>query len=80
MVNINYPIHAFQVTNQLGTHMDWFSTALDVAGIQPPNDRIIDGISLLPLFKRGSEIDRYNYIHTSVFVSGIIYGADTYSI
>ncbi len=30
--------------------MDLFSTALKVAGIDPPSDRVIDGASILPLF------------------------------
>lgn len=38
--------------------MDWYSTALDLAGIEEPTDRIIDGISLVPLFKKGVETNR----------------------
>lgn len=38
--------------------MDWFSTALDLAGISPPTDRIIDGISLVPLFRQGTVTNR----------------------
>ena len=38
--------------------MDWYSTALDLAGISEPSDRIIDGISLAPLFKKGLETNR----------------------
>ena len=38
--------------------MDWYSTALDLAGIDPPKDRVIDGISLLPLFREGKVTDR----------------------
>ena len=38
--------------------MDWYSTALDLAGISEPSDRIIDGISLTPLFKKGLETNR----------------------
>ncbi len=38
--------------------MDWYSTALDLAGIVPPSDRIIDGISLVPLFRTGKVTDR----------------------
>ena len=46
------------VSHQLGSMMDWFTTALDLAGIKPPDDRVIDGISLLPLFMNGTEADR----------------------
>ena len=38
--------------------MDWYSTALDLASITPPSDRIIDGISLIPLFRMGKVTDR----------------------
>ena len=47
------------VSHQLGSMMDWFSTALDLAGIKKPDDRIIDGISLVPLFVNGTVTDRY---------------------
>lgn len=39
--------------------MDWFTTALDLAGIKMVDDRVIDGVSLLPLFVNGTETDRY---------------------
>ena len=47
-----------QVSHQLGTLMDWFSTALDLAHVKEPSDRIIDGISLLPLFYNGTITNR----------------------
>lgn len=47
------------VSHQLGSMMDWFSTALDLAGVKQPDDRIIDGISLVPLFVNGTETNRY---------------------
>ncbi|XP_077982103.1 N-acetylgalactosamine-6-sulfatase-like [Glandiceps talaboti] len=37
-----------QVSHQLGTIMDLFATSLDIAGVDPPGDRVIDGTSLLP--------------------------------
>lgn len=37
-----------QVTHQIGSVMDIFTTALSVADIDPPSDRIIDGQNLLP--------------------------------
>ncbi len=39
--------------------MDWFSTVLDVAGVPLPTDRIIDGISLLPVLNGGKAIPRF---------------------
>lgn len=50
--------HVLQVSHQLGTLMDWFSTALDLAHVKEPSDRIIDGISLLPLFYNGTITNR----------------------
>ncbi|XP_070575567.1 N-acetylgalactosamine-6-sulfatase-like [Ptychodera flava] len=37
-----------KISHQLGSLMDLFTTALDIAGIPPPSDRILDGTSLLP--------------------------------
>jgi arylsulfatase A-like enzyme len=42
-----------RVALDLASEMDWFATALDLAGAQPSNDRPIDGISLVPVL-RGS--------------------------
>ena len=39
--------------------MDWFSTALALAGIKEPDDRIIDGVSLLPVLMNGTVTNRY---------------------
>ena len=50
--------HVLQVSHQLGTLMDWFSTALDLAHVKEPSDRTIDGISLLPLFYKGTITNR----------------------
>jgi arylsulfatase A-like enzyme len=44
-------IEAGSVTPALSSTMDLFSTALDLAGAQPPQDRIIDGQSLMPVLK-----------------------------
>nr|XP_002736267.2 PREDICTED: N-acetylgalactosamine-6-sulfatase-like [Saccoglossus kowalevskii] len=42
-----------KVSHQLGTIMDLFTTALDIAGVTLPTDRIIDGTSLLPALVNG---------------------------
>lgn len=47
-----------QVSHQLGSVMDLFSTSLSLAGLQPPSDRQIDGIDLLPVILQGQLIDR----------------------
>ena len=38
--------------------MDWFSTSLDLAGVEAPTDRIIDGISLAPALFKNTPVDR----------------------
>ncbi|MFH5885464.1 sulfatase [Halalkalibaculum sp. DA3122] len=38
-----------QVTQALGTTMDLFSTSLALAGAEQPDDRIIDGVNLMPV-------------------------------
>lgn len=48
----------FQVSHQLGNVMDLFTTSLSLAGLQPPSDRQIDGIDLLPAILQGKLIDR----------------------
>ncbi|XP_020844811.1 N-acetylgalactosamine-6-sulfatase isoform X3 [Phascolarctos cinereus] len=51
-------ISAGQVSHQLGNVMDLFTTSLSLAGLQPPGDREIDGIDLLPAITQGKLIDR----------------------
>ncbi|ELU11403.1 hypothetical protein CAPTEDRAFT_152949 [Capitella teleta] len=47
------------VSHQLGSLMDIFTTTLDLAGVELPKDRIIDGVNLAPvLFGNESIIDR----------------------
>nr|XP_054748513.1 N-acetylgalactosamine-6-sulfatase-like isoform X1 [Lytechinus pictus] len=42
------------VTHQIGSVMDIFTTALSLAGIDPPSDRFIDGENLLPALLSGT--------------------------
>nr|XP_056718528.1 N-acetylgalactosamine-6-sulfatase [Euleptes europaea] len=51
-------IPAGQVSHQLASVMDLFTTGLALAGLQPPSDRQIDGIDLLPVILQGELIDR----------------------
>ncbi|XP_065191595.1 N-acetylgalactosamine-6-sulfatase-like [Sycon ciliatum] len=51
-------IQAGTISHQLGNLMDWFSTSLDLAGIELPQDRIIDGISLAPALFNNTPVDR----------------------
>ncbi|XP_020643891.3 N-acetylgalactosamine-6-sulfatase [Pogona vitticeps] len=51
-------IPAGQVSHQLSSVMDLFSTGLALAGLEPPSDRQIDSINLLPAILQGKLIDR----------------------
>ncbi|XP_061450068.1 N-acetylgalactosamine-6-sulfatase isoform X1 [Rhineura floridana] len=51
-------VPAGQVSHQLASVMDLFTTSLALAGLQPPSDRQIDGIDLLPVILQGKLIDR----------------------
>ncbi|EQB77001.1 n-acetylgalactosamine-6-sulfatase-like protein [Camelus ferus] len=46
------------VSHQLGSIMDLFTTSLSVAGLEPPSDRAIDGLDLLPAMLQGRLMDR----------------------
>ncbi|XP_016076553.1 PREDICTED: N-acetylgalactosamine-6-sulfatase isoform X3 [Miniopterus natalensis] len=51
-------IPAGQVNHQLGSIMDLFTTSLSLAGLEPPSDRVIDGLDLLPAMLQGQLMDR----------------------
>uniref|UniRef100_UPI004038CDF5 N-acetylgalactosamine-6-sulfatase isoform X2 n=1 Tax=Callospermophilus lateralis TaxID=76772 RepID=UPI004038CDF5 len=51
-------IPAGQVSHQLGSTMDLFSTSLSLAGLKPPHDRAVDGLDLLPAILQGQLMDR----------------------
>lgn len=38
--------------------MDLFTTSLSLAGLNPPSDRVIDGLNLLPTMLQGYVMDR----------------------
>lgn len=52
-------ICALQVSHQLGTVMDLFTTSLALAGLAAPSDRIIDGLDLTPVLLNSTLIDRW---------------------
>ncbi|XP_016101353.1 N-acetylgalactosamine-6-sulfatase-like [Sinocyclocheilus grahami] len=51
-------IPAGTVSHQLASVMDLFSTSLSVAGVLPPDDRVIDGLDLSPVLINNSLLDR----------------------
>lgn len=52
-----------QVSHQIATIMDFFTTALDVAGVPIPKDRVIDGISLTSVLFHDVSIDRPVFLY-----------------
>ena len=52
-------IFTHQVSYQVGSLMDVFSTVLDLAGVDFPKDRKIDGQSLKETLINGTEFNRY---------------------
>lgn len=56
----------FQVSHQLGSIMDLFTTSLSLAGLNPPSDRVIDGLNLLPTMLQGHVMDRL-VLHSILF-------------
>ncbi len=55
-------IPAEQVSEQISMNFDLFTTCLEVAGVSPPTDRIIDGVSMLPIL-RGEEIPLHETLY-----------------
>ncbi|XP_048461889.1 N-acetylgalactosamine-6-sulfatase [Rhincodon typus] len=56
-------IPAGQISYQLGTVMDLFTTSLTLAGLQPPTDRQLDGIDLSPVLFQNKIISRFQGIN-----------------
>ncbi|XP_066289333.1 N-acetylgalactosamine-6-sulfatase-like [Branchiostoma lanceolatum] len=63
-----------QISHQLSTVMDLFSTALDLAGAVPPSDRVYDGTSLLPTLLNGTEVDRPVFYYRGDELMAVRYG------
>jgi len=38
--------------------IDWYPTLLDLAGVQPPQGQVLDGISLMPAFRGATALSR----------------------
>ena len=58
-------------SNEMAINFDLFSTCLNMAGIPPPQDRIIDGLDILPLLKgeAPSPHDTFYYYDTRTVVA-----------
>ncbi|XP_076802239.1 N-acetylgalactosamine-6-sulfatase-like isoform X2 [Clavelina lepadiformis] len=58
-----------KVSHQVGSLMDWFSTALELGGVKVPDERVIDGMSLTSVLAGGPEFDRpiFHYRGNTLF-------------
>ncbi|XP_078690387.1 N-acetylgalactosamine-6-sulfatase-like isoform X2 [Branchiostoma floridae x Branchiostoma belcheri] len=63
-----------QISHQLGTVMDLFTTAAELAGAVPPSDRLYDGISLLPTLLNGTEVNRPVFYYRGNELMAVRYG------
>ena len=53
------------------TNIDFFPTILDVAGIRPPAEKILDGKSILPVLTKNESIDeRPLFWHFPIYLEG----------
>lgn len=60
-----------QISHQVGSLMDWFITALDVADIPVPSSRTYDGISLKSILQGAENIERpiFHYRGNTLFAA-----------
>ncbi|XP_078608896.1 N-acetylgalactosamine-6-sulfatase-like [Branchiostoma floridae x Branchiostoma japonicum] len=63
-----------QISHQLSTVMDLFTTALELAGAVPPSDRVYDGMSMLPTLLNGTEVDRPVFYYRGDELMAVRYG------
>ena len=62
-------VQAGSISHQSGSLMDLFTTSLHLAGVEQPTDRVIDGINLVDVLKKNSEVDRaiFHYRGNTLF-------------
>ncbi len=56
-------IKAGQQVDSQTSHVDWLPTFCELAGIQPPTDRIIDGISLVGALEGNGKPTHHQYVY-----------------
>uniref|UniRef100_A0A8C8Z4Z7 N-acetylgalactosamine-6-sulfatase n=1 Tax=Prolemur simus TaxID=1328070 RepID=A0A8C8Z4Z7_PROSS len=69
-------VPAAQVSYQLGSVMDLFTTSLSLAGLKPPSDRAIDGLDLLPAMLQGRLTDRPIFYYRGNTLMAVTLGVD----
>ncbi|XP_028392408.1 N-acetylgalactosamine-6-sulfatase-like isoform X2 [Dendronephthya gigantea] len=64
-----------QMSQQSISLMDIFTTALNLANVEPPTDRIIDGINLIPVLTQNKHIDRPIFYYRGDEMMAVRYGS-----
>ncbi|KFM76118.1 N-acetylgalactosamine-6-sulfatase, partial [Stegodyphus mimosarum] len=67
-------IPAGKVSHQLSTVMDLFTTALNLAAINPPKEKIIDGINLMDSLTKNKIIERPVFYYRGNELMAVRYG------
>ena len=67
-------IKAGQTSQQSVSQMDIFTTVLKLANMEPPTDRIVDGINLLPVLLQNEHIDRPLFYYRGDEMMAVRYG------
>ena len=49
------------MSHQLGNLMDLYTTFLELADVEVPKDRVVDGVSLVPALLNSTMTDRYMF-------------------
>ncbi|WP_167611116.1 sulfatase [Maribellus sediminis] len=52
------------------SNLDFYPTILEVAGIEKPADKILDGTSLLPVIFHGTDLQRELFWHFPIYLEG----------
>ena len=58
------------ISETLVSNIDLFPTFCDIAGIVPPKEKVLDGVSLVPLFKNETIEPRSLYWHFPIYLQG----------
>ncbi|WP_289055970.1 sulfatase-like hydrolase/transferase, partial [Carboxylicivirga marina] len=50
------------------SNLDFFPTILEIAGVQKPMNKVLDGMSILPVFTENKKMDRPIYWHFPIYL------------
>lgn len=61
------------ITMHVGSTIDFLPTYLDILGIPPPTDRVIDGVSLLPILTDKGPVRDFFFYYRSDWLMAVRY-------